>query len=190
MHIGLLMRIQQRPPRWLRMMCKDRQMGCFSLCKANIFCKSRRRAYCCLQLSNSKIHSRLSTLFSEVPCDRIRNSCSHGKLQLDHLHLMSFVWGCFVCLVVGLVFFFSPTKWVVKYWKRFSREVVKSPALEIFKTLLEMALSNLFKLYLLWVCVYGRGDLMTFKAFLESKWFYINLMSLSSSFPLRNIYQC
>lgn len=87
-------------------MCEDRQMGCFSLCKASIFCKGRRRAYCSLQLSNSKIHSRLSTLFSEVPSDRIRNSCSHGKLQLDQLHLMSFVWGCFV----GLVEFFFPTK--------------------------------------------------------------------------------
>lgn len=85
-------------------MCEDRQMGCFSLCKAKLFCKHRRRAYCCLQLSNSKIHSRLSTLSSEVPSD----SCSHGKLQLDQLHIMSFMWGRFGFLVVGMLILFFP----------------------------------------------------------------------------------
>lgn len=78
---------------------------------------------------------RLSTLFSEVPSDRIdavAATCSCGKLQLDQLDLMGF------CAWLGFGFL-SPTKRVFKYWKRLSREVVISPSLEIFKALLEMA---------------------------------------------------
>lgn len=44
--------------------------------------------------------------------------------------------------IVFIYLFIYFTKSVVKYWNR-SREVLKSPFMEMFKALLEMALSNL-----------------------------------------------
>lgn len=86
------------------MMYEDRQMRCFSLCKAKTFCKTRRRAY----LPNGKIQWRLSTLFSEVPSDRIRDSGCN--LQPWKATIRSIRFNSFCVWLLGF-FFPLPRGW-------------------------------------------------------------------------------
>lgn len=100
------MRTQQRPPRWLRnMLCENRQMGCFSHCKAKLFCKCGRRAYCCVQV--------IVRYTQQIEHPFLRGAQWHDKKQLQPckttVRSITFnVFGVelFWFLMVGILFLF------------------------------------------------------------------------------------
>ena len=114
-----------------------RELGLFSLEKRSLR-GDLRNAYKYLQGGGQEDGARL---FPVVPSDRTRGNghkLKQRKLQLNQRKNL--------------------TLRVTELWNRLPREAVESPSLEIFKTCLDIALSSLLWVSLLWQGV-GLGEL-------------------------------